>query len=159
MKNKPKERTDDQNREALLDLKTWPFYWVTQTNDLYMKMLEIELKNSNLDIPSWRVLNLLGGGQARSVSYLATESIVKLNTMTRIIQRMREEELVKVRVSKRDARVTEVYLTKKGEKARAVALSHATLVMDEAFANVSLDDRDTLIATLSKVMGNMGSQR
>jgi len=133
----------------------WPFYWISRTNGLYLKELEAELKKSGLDIPRWRALMLLGNDRPRSVSYLATESVAKLNTMTRIIQRMREEGLVKVQSRASDARVTEAYLTEKGEKARVVAFAHANKVVSRAFDGVSQSEMESLIHVLSKVMDNL----
>lgn len=142
------------NLEKKFDRELWPFYWVSRSNGLYLKELEQELKKSGLDIPRWRALMLLGNDQARSVSYLATESVAKLNTMTRIIQRMKSEGLVKVRPRETDARVTEAYLTKKGEKARLVAWGHANKVVERAFEGVAKDEMSALITVLTKVMSN-----
>lgn len=137
------------------DRELWPFYWVSRTNGLYLKELERELKKSGLDIPRWRALMLLGDGRARSVSYLAHESVAKLNTMTRIIQRMSAEGLVKVRQRKTDARVTEAYLTAAGEEARMIAWKHATQVADRAFEGVTEAEMGQVIFVLSKLMKNL----
>ena len=150
-----KTTTNGQSSGEYLDLQAWPFYWITQANNLYMEKLEVELKMSQLDIPTWRALNLLGGGRGRSISYLAAESVVKLSTMTRIIQRMREKGLVTVRPSKRDARVTEAYLTEKGEGARAISLGHAMTVMEKAFEGIRPEHCKILISSLSKVVDNL----
>jgi len=137
------------------DREVWPFYWVSRTNGLYLKELERELKKIRLDIPRWRALMLLGNSRARSVSYLAQESVAKLNTMTRIIQRMHAEGLVEVRQRKTDARVTEAFLTPAGEKARIIAWEHATKVADKAFDGVSEAQMRTAISVLSKLMSNL----
>lgn len=144
-----------RKKDGVFDLDKWPFYWVSRSNGLYLKELELELKKSDLDIPRWRALMLLGNSRARSVSYLAHESVAKLNTMTRIIQRMKMEGLVKVRVRKTDARVTEAYLTSKGERARIVALEHAQKVVSRAFEDVSDEEMKSLVSVLSKVMTNL----
>lgn len=141
--------------EKKFDRELWPFYWISRSDGLYLKELEVELKKSGLDIPRWRALMLLGNDRARSVSYLATESVAKLNTMTRIIQRMKSEGLVKVRQRETDARVTEAFLTKEGEKARLVAWKHANKVVERAFDGVSKDEMAALVTVLSKVMKNL----
>ena len=136
-------------------LERWPFYWITRTNSMYLNALEKVLKKSNLDIPEWRVLMLLNGEQARSISYLATEAVIKLSTMTRIIGRMEKDGLVETRQAQFDARVTEAYLTKKGFGARHLAWAHAIEVIESAFENVADEDVDHLMATLSKVFDNL----
>lgn len=140
---------------ADFELDKWPFYWIAKANGHYLKSIEKELKKSGLDNPRWRVLMLLEGGQARSVSYLATESVTKLSTMTRIVIRMKEEGLVKVRQRENDARVTEAYLTKKGEAAREAAWTHANSIIYRAFKGIDQKSTLKLIDTLSKVVSNL----
>jgi len=136
------------------DREKWPFYWMTKANGLYLATLEKSLKDSDLDIPSWRALMLLDGDDARSISFLAKESIIKLSTMTRIIQRMEKDELVIVRQRARDARVTEALLTPKGREARKVAWALAEDVMEKAFEGISTSDLQDLMKILMRVTAN-----
>ena len=72
----------------------WPFYWITQVSARYMQVMEVRLKRIGLDVPSWRVLMCLHEDDWLSVSQIADYSIIKLNTATRIIQRMESQGLV-----------------------------------------------------------------
>ena len=137
------------------DLGTWPFYWIVRTNGIYLASLEAELKKSSLDVPSWRVLMLLENDRARSISYLADESIIKLSTMTRIIKRMQKDGLVEVRPKETDRRVTEAYLTAKGKDARPVAWGHANAVIQIAFDGLSPAELKQTVNTLSIITHNL----
>ncbi len=154
-----KASTDQQPQLADLsdlafDLTRWPFYWVTQASARYLLLLEKQLKSSDLDIPTWRVLMLLNSGASRSVSYLAQHSITKLSTMTRIVKRMCEQGLAQVEPSKTDARVTEVRLTEAGRAARRTAWHHAQQIVGDALHDIPRDDMQALKQTLSAIVAN-----
>lgn len=113
------------------------------------------MREIELDIPRWRVLMLLEGTRARSVSYLSTEAIVKLSTMTRIVQRMEADGLVETRPRASDARVTEALLTGHGRRARVLALQRADLIFEKAFKAFSDADVRNFNQMLSLVHENL----
>ena len=130
---------------------TWMFYWVTQVASLYESKLEIKLKKEGLDIPSYRVLMLLGRRDGLRVTYLAEQSITKQSTMTRIIHRMRDKGLVTIRPGDEDARVTNVFVTKKGQAARKSGWEAAQSIMQAVETNVSKKDSEKLLRSLSAI--------
>ena len=144
--------------ETEFDLQSWPFYWITRSNNAYLRTLEKVLKRNQLDVPRWRVLMLLHCDRARSVTYLAKEAIIKLPTMTRIVQRMEQEGLVRTRASDSDNRVTEVLLTANGNRAQKKAKSAAFSVFDQAFEGISEQKILDLNKTLDRVLTNLGDQ-
>ena len=70
------------------DRRAWPFYWITQVAAKYERVIEVRLKELELDIPSWRVLMLMQEDKPRSISFLADQCISKQPTLTRIVYRM-----------------------------------------------------------------------
>ena len=137
------------------DLREWPFYWLTQAYGNYIANLEATLKEIELDVPRWRVLMLLEGGDARSMSYLATEAITKLSTMTKIIQRMQDDKLVETRQRATDQRVTEIVLTGNGRRARVLARQQAEQIYARAFRDLSAEDLQHLNQLLTKLHTNL----
>ena len=137
------------------ELREWPFYWLTQAFGHYTSSLEARLKEIELDVPRWRVLMLLENDRAQSMSYLATEAITKLSTMTKIIQRMQDDKLVDTRQSKLDQRVTEVFLTGNGRRARVLARQQAEEVYERAFKDLTKGDLQQLNQLLSKIHKNL----
>jgi len=103
----------------------FPFYWLARVYAIYSRDMEKVLKKLGTDIPTRRVLLMLRMHGTVSVSELATHTIIKLSTLTRIIQRMREEGLVETRTNDEDARITNVQVTPKGE-ALSVRIQEAT---------------------------------
>lgn len=99
----------------------WPYYWITRVSARYTLRLEEALKPRGLDVSRWRVLQSLHEHGALGVSDLADFAILRLNTTTKIVQRMVADGLLDTRVSRKDARVTEVLLTTKGRRQAEIA--------------------------------------
>ena len=114
----------------------WPFYWISQLNSAYGEALERRIRHIGLDIPRWRALMSLYEDRFLSVSEIAAFSAQKLNTTTKVIQRMIKDGLVTTRVRPTDVRVTEVCLTDKGDQLRKLALVEARAIYDQAFAGI-----------------------
>lgn len=89
--------------------------------------------------------------QHLSVSEIADFSAQKLNTTTKVIQRMLQDELVTTRPRPRDGRVTEVCLTEKGDDLRRKAFVEAQAIFDQTFTDLSDKELDALNITLSKL--------
>ncbi|GAN81637.1 MarR family winged helix-turn-helix transcriptional regulator [Acidocella aminolytica] len=131
--------------------RNWPFYWISQVNGRYVQVLERRLKPIGLDMPRWRVLMSLYEDGYLSVSEIAEFSVLKLNTTTKIVQRMIADGLVTTRQGVADGRVTEVTLTKAGEKLRHHALAEAEKILTSSFVNITPEELTTLNTLLEKV--------
>lgn len=137
------------------DIERWPFYWLTRFTGRYLHEMEIALKALGLDIPRWRVLMSLRGDKVLSVSEIADNAIVKLPTMTRIIQRMQIDGLVRSRQSASDRRVTEVELTDAGRLAGQQAWGIADAIYSRTFGKIPAEEVTRLNRTLRTLNRNL----
>ena len=158
------DHTEDTETDALavglnepFDQKKWPFYWLVKVNGRYVFNLEQTLKSVELDVPRWRVLMLLEGDDAKSISYLSNEAITKLSTMTRIVQRMQEDGLVLTRPRKSDQRVTYVILTMHVWRARILALQLSYEMYTTAFDGIDSKEVEQLNNLLRKLYKNLSA--
>lgn len=133
----------------------WPFYWISQINAAYTDALERRIKPLGIDIPRWRAMMSLHEDQYLSVSEIATFSAQKLNTTTKVIQRMIGDDLVTTRVRPTDGRVTEVCLTEKGDTLRKSALVEARKIFELAFADMAPEQITALNQTLSHIQSQL----
>src|ERR1700704_5573735 len=76
-----------------------PLYLIVRTAGRYALELENALKESGLDLPSWRALMIVNEASPSSVSEIAERSVTRLSTMTRVVQRLEKKNMV--RLSKR----------------------------------------------------------
>lgn len=133
---------------SAFNMEEWPFYWLTRFTGRYIRQMELVLKPIGLDVPRWRVLMTLRNKEVLSVSEIADHAIVKLPTMTKIVQRMQAEGLVECRQSAADGRVTQVLLTAAGATAGQKAWEAANKIYERAFEDLSKKD----VATLNKLL-------
>ncbi|EBA06876.1 MarR family winged helix-turn-helix transcriptional regulator [Sagittula stellata] len=129
----------------------WPFYWISQLNAAYADALERRIRPIGIDIPRWRALMSLYEDQYLSVSEIAAFSAQKLNTTTKLIQRMIKDEMVTTRPRPTDGRVTEVCLTEKGDRLRKLALVEARAIYDLTFAKIDPER----VAEMNRLMSEM----
>lgn len=138
-----------------LSYRSWPFYWLARASGRYRARMEDMLRPTGLDMPRWRVLMTLHQDRVASVSEIASHAIEKLPTMTKIIQRMEADDLVRRQPRPGKERVMEVVLTEQGEAAGDVAWQSATALYDQAFAGMSAEEIDQLTALLERVAENL----
>lgn len=146
-----------QSVDATFQAAEWPFYWLTRASDRYLQQLEVALKSIGLDIPRWRVLMQLNETKVASVSTLAEHAIVKLPTMTKIVQRMQHEGLVRCWARQSDARVTDVALTDAGLRAREKAFIEAQSIYRQAFSGISQQQIADLVTQLDDLFNRLES--
>lgn len=144
---------DDQARVNFRE--TWPYFWINRANAYYTMAIEKRLKTRGVDAPRWRVMMSLYEQDYLSVSEIANLSTVKLNTTTKIVQRLIADGMVETRVRPTDGRVTEVRLTDKGENLRAWAWEQVQRIRDQSFYNVSPAELETLNGILRKISGDL----
>lgn len=132
--------------------QNWPFYWVSRINARYVEVLESRLKLIGLDMPRWRVLVSLHESDHLSVSEIAEFGVMKLNTATKVIQRMIADDLVETRTRPTDGRVTEVRLTERGRDKCAKAMAEAEQILAASFVGITPAELATLNAHLEKVL-------
>src|SRR5437762_205980 len=109
-----KERGDPAHPQ--FRIVDWPFYLIARTARRYEMDMEDALQRIDMDLPSWRAIMWLHEHNPSSVSELAEHAVIRLSTMTRVVQRLEKRGLVRLARRAADARVTDVYLTPNGEK-------------------------------------------
>ncbi|WP_371743845.1 MarR family winged helix-turn-helix transcriptional regulator [Mangrovicoccus sp. HB161399] len=135
--------------------RRWPFFWISQVNEAYMRALERRIKPIGIDAPRWRAMMSLYEEDYLSISEIAELSAVKLNTTTKVVQRMIADGLVTTRVRPTDGRVTEVCLTAEGNRLRALAVKEAAFVFEASFGKVPVEDMDRMNALLAGVLEDL----
>lgn len=131
--------------------ENWPYYWISRVNARYVQVLERRMKGIGLDMPRWRVLMSLYEEHYLSVSEIADFAVIKLNTATKVVQRMILDDLVTTRPRPGDGRVTEVTLTQKGDRARRLAMVEAEKILAASFVNITQAELVQLNGILEKL--------
>lgn len=136
----------------------FPFYWLARVYARYTMNMETLLKKVNLDIPSWRVLNILFENDQSSISEISEHAIAKLPTTTKIVYRMKDEGLVDTSPSAQDGRVTQVTLTEKGRQAFLAMHEVTDDLFHKSFKGLTEAQIRKLNQVLSKIFDNLSDQ-
>jgi DNA-binding MarR family transcriptional regulator len=150
-----RRRADPADPQFALDHS--PFYWLSRVSGRYVLDMGAALRRVHMDVPRWRVLMILHEHDPASVSTIADLAVIKLSTMTRIIQRMQAEGLVTCAPRASDARVTEVRLTPAGSAAMERVRGQASRIFRLAFHDVSDKEMAAFIGVLQRLFENLES--
>ncbi len=129
-------------------LEDSPFYWLTRVSGRYLLQMERHLKAIGMDVPRWRVLMILAEDEPATITTLSERSVVKLATMTRIVQRMGADGLVMTEGSQTDGRVTQVRMTARGRAALAAVRAEGSAVFTQTFGGTGAPEVEALVTRL-----------
>ncbi|MXP42052.1 MarR family transcriptional regulator [Altererythrobacter soli] len=138
-------------------MEDWPFYWLVRVANRYSLELDTVLKRVGMDMPRWRVLIIVSELKSPSVSLIAEHAVIKLSTMTKIVQRLEIDGLVEKRVNAADARVTEVRLTPAGVDAVSRVRVLASRVFHRGFEGFGRGEIQALNQQLRRIFSNFDS--
>ncbi|PZQ20834.1 MAG: MarR family transcriptional regulator [Sphingopyxis macrogoltabida] len=133
----------------------YPFYLLNRLVSRYNSIIDARLRAIGLDIPSWRVLMILGEKSPRGAREIAEAAVINLSTMTRIIQRMTAAGLVSTTPSPDDARVTSVALAPTGDARLAEARQVTAPVYEHLITGLDGGEFEHLVALLGRLHDNL----
>ncbi|PEQ13072.1 MarR family transcriptional regulator [Novosphingobium sp. PC22D] len=136
-------------------LEAYPFYLLNRVANRYNLAIEAELRKIGIDIPTWRVLMILGERQPLAIGQIAKSAVINLSTTMRIIERMSDAGLVTTAPSAQDGRVTEVSLTAKGEDTLAEARQVTAPLYEKIIRGFSARDFARTLELLNRLYDNL----
>lgn len=148
------KRKNDPSAENF-SLDDYPFYLMTRVMAAYYGLLEDALKKVGVDQPRWRVLMILGAKNPSNMSELSERAVIKNSTMTRLIQRMQAQGLVRNAPHPKDNRVSEVYLTPVGRERLAMVRDVGGQIFRRAFDTATSGNTAAFAKTLKSILGNL----
>jgi MarR family transcriptional regulator, organic hydroperoxide resistance regulator len=136
-------------------LEESPFYWLTRASGRYLLQMERNLKAIGMDVPRWRVLMILAEEEPAAVTILSERSVVKLATMTRIVQRMAADGLVATEGSATDGRVTHVRMTDLGREALEKVRAEGSRVFTATFTGSEAPEVEAIVGQLRHLFARL----
>ena len=136
-------------------INKFPFYWIALTNSKYSLEMEKKLKTIGLDIIRWRILMLLKQHGEMSISEICMHAVGKIPTITKIVYRMQSDNLVGIKTSESDARVSLVSICDKGLDKIEHIISTTDDLFEAAFSGFTELEIETLNALTKKLLSNL----
>lgn len=106
-----------QKPERFID--DYLLYLLARASHLISAEFHEQLRRRGISVPVWRVLASLVGSAGETVTGLAEACLLQQPTMTKLLDRMARDGLVKRTQDARDRRVVRVALTARGEATAA----------------------------------------
>ncbi|MDK2760563.1 MAG: MarR family transcriptional regulator [Sphingopyxis sp.] len=140
---------------AAFRVEAYPFFQLNRAASRYNMVIEAELRAIGIDIPTWRVLMILGEAQPLPIGQVSKMAVINISTMMRIVERMVKARLIETQASEQDARVTEVLLTDLGREKLAAARGVTSPVYKRLIKGLSASEFSRLLGLLGKLYGNL----
>lgn len=136
-------------------LVDWPFYLIARTARRYEMDMEDALQRIDMDLPSWRAVMWLHEHSPSSVSEIAEHAVIRLSTMTRVVQRLEKRGFVTLARRAADARVTDVHITPDGERVVEQGRTVASRIYQAAFKDFDAAEIEALNDLVRRVFSNL----
>jgi len=142
---------------ATFQVSKYPFFLLNRLVSQYNTLVTRRLRTIGIDIPTWRVLMILGEANPRGMGEIAQFAIIKISTLTRIVQRMSAAGLVTAQAREGDNRVTEVSLTALGNEQLAAARRLTAPIYSQVITGFSRKDFNLMMTTIDRIYLNLAS--
>lgn len=133
----------------------YPFYLLNRAVSRYNVVIESQLRQIGLDIPSWRVLMILGEAEPLPIAQVAKSAVINISTMMRIVERMQKADLIETAPSESDGRVTELRLRPTGREKLAAAREATAPIYHKLIRGFSASDFSKLLDMLARLHDNL----
>ncbi len=136
-------------------LDAYPFYLLNRAASRYNHVIETELRKLPIDIPTWRVLMILGEQEPLAIGQVAKSAVINISTMMRIVERMMKADLIETRTSEQDGRVKELSLTELGHETLKRARELTAPLYEDIIKGFSAAEFSRLLQMLSRLYDNL----
>lgn len=140
---------------AEFKVDAYPFYLLNRAVSRYNVVIEAKLRGIDIDIPTWRVLMILGENSPQPIGQVAKMAVINLSTMTRIAERMSKGGLVRTAPNPDDGRATDLILTDKGERKIREARAITAPLYRKLIRGFSSRDFARLLELLNRLHDNL----
>lgn len=136
-------------------VSAYPFYLLNRAASRYNTVIESHLRPIGLEIPTWRVLMILGEAEPQPIGQIARSAVINISTMMRIVERMIKAGLIEALPSSSDGRVTELKLTAQGQEKLAAARQATAPIYQRIIKGISAADFRRLLDLLNRLHDNL----
>ncbi len=136
-------------------LDEYPLYNLNRTSATYIAEMSKALKQIGMNQTQWRVLGILGDKNPSTVTDIARRSVIKMPTLTRMLDRMERDGLIKRKLWAKDKRIVQVRITPKGRKYLGKAVHVGASVYEQAFDGISEAQTRQFMKTLKQMRENL----
>lgn len=136
-------------------LSSSPFYLIAHSDFMYHEAMERLLQRHGISRSIYRILTVLREHQPCGVTFLADTALIKRSTVSRIVEKMSQMELVTTAPGGEDGRVTEVRMTEEGRALLNRLTPMIGRLIARATEGLTHAELTRLVATLQIISANL----
>ena len=119
-----------------------------------------DLRRFGMTVPRWSVLTQLAIRDGRNIGELARSTVIKQSSLTRVVDQMARDGLVRRRASRKDSRIVQVWLTRGGRTRYDAVVPLAVQRVNRALDGLREAEVELLGSLLDRLLSNVrGSRR
>lgn len=140
---------------AAIGLQNYPPYLMNRIMGRYNAALREEMAALGLTTPKMRALAVLSVHDGLQIRDLAVYTVSDPSTLSRALDALEAEALVRRAPDEGDARAVRVHLTPAGAEAFARLWPTMRASLERMFAGVTPAERAAFVATLGRILANL----
>ncbi|MDT3766435.1 MarR family winged helix-turn-helix transcriptional regulator [Priestia filamentosa] len=134
-----------------------PFLVLMQTSKAIHEKIKKEMTRNNLNITEFSVLEVLYQKGKQTIQQIRNSILISSGSMTDIIDKLEQRDLLSRNACREDRRVIHVTLTDDGNKLMQEIMLKHHKVVDDIFDSLNSDEAETLVNLLKKVRNKVSS--
>jgi DNA-binding MarR family transcriptional regulator len=146
---------DDPVSLGALGLDTFAPYLMNRIMGRYNSALRDEVAALGLTTPKLRALAVLSVHNGILIRELAVYAVVQQSTLSRALNGLENDGLIRRQSDETDGRAFHVFLTDAGHAAHTRLWPHMARASEAMFKDISRDERTALVGTLQKMLRNI----
>ena len=149
------QTTEPPPRLGEIGLNNFAPYLMNRIMGRYNASLRDEMAALGLSTPKMRALAVLSVIDGILIRQLAVYAVVEQSTLSRALEQMNADGLIRREPDPDDNRATRLYLTDTGRAAFETMWPHMAESYARMFAGIPDDERRAFVATLQKMLANI----
>ena len=138
--------------------RTSILYWIGSLEALANAHFVKEMGGPKSVVARWRTLSILAEAESMTITALAEHTFIERSALSRLLELMEREGLLKRRTRANDKRITEISITKKGTKTFLTMLPIRREIFKRAAKGLEDRDIETLMRNIQHLARNLHDQ-
>ena len=141
-----------------IGLENYPPYLMNRIMGRYNAAIRAEMAKLGLTTPKMRALAVLSVMDGLLIGQLAVHAIVEASTLSRALDALQVDELIRREADASDSRAVRVFITEAGREKFEAMWPHMAGTWAAMFNGIDAGEAQAFVATLQKIHGNLHLQ-
>jgi DNA-binding MarR family transcriptional regulator len=153
--NKPEKMESEAPRLGEMGLENFAPYLMNRIIGRYNAAMSSEMAELGLTTPQMRSLAVLSVIDGILIRELAVYAVVQQSTLSRALDTLNQNGLIRRETDEQDSRATRVFITDAGREAYERLWPHMSQAYDAMFKGIDAAEKRAFVGTLQTILRNI----